>query len=61
MDVPVPFGRFLLAPPAPEGAAARPENPSPPGMLPRPPCRPARPSRAGPEPRQAAGPLHRFP
>lgn len=54
MDVPVPFGRFLLAPPAPE-------NPSPPGMLPRPPCRPARPSRAGPEPRQAAGPLHRFP
>ncbi|SNT39469.1 hypothetical protein SAMN05216252_12382 [Actinacidiphila glaucinigra] len=58
MDVPVPFGRFPLAAPAPEGAAARPENPSPPGTLPKP---PARPSRAGREPRQTAGPLHRFP
>lgn len=62
MDVPVLFGRFLLASPAPAGAAARPEDPSPPGVFPRP---PALPSRARPELRQAAGtlsdPPSRFP
>lgn len=57
MDVPVPFGRILLAPPSPQGAAARPENPSPPGNAPE----AARPSRTGRELRQAAGPLHRLP
>ncbi len=46
MDVPVPFGRILLAPPSPQGAAARPENPSPPGNAPEA-ARPPLPDRPG--------------
>ncbi len=58
MDVPALFGRFLLAPPALAAAVGRPENPSPPGTLPKP---SALPSRAGHEPGQASGPLFVFP
>ncbi|MDX2708393.1 hypothetical protein PV350_36910 [Streptomyces sp. PA03-6a] len=65
MDVPVLFGRSLPAPPVPTGAAGRPEDPSPPGTLLRPPTLPFRSglsSRSGHEPGRAAdGPLSFFP
>lgn len=56
MDVPVLFGRFLLAPPALAGPAVRPEDPFPPGVL-RGPLPSAFPSRPGHGLRQAAGPF----
>ncbi|WUD74392.1 hypothetical protein OG937_23205 [Streptomyces sp. NBC_00510] len=59
MDVPVLFGRSLPAPPVPAGAAARPEDPSPPGALLWPSTLP---SRSGHEPGWAAdGTLSFFP